>query len=279
MILKRLALVCVLAVLASAVSGCEKEQSMPTVVSMVESSAFPITINGITFENAPQKIVSLSPFITDVIYDIGAEGLLVGVCDYCEVEGKTLTGSAISPDVDCILESGAELVLTTTPLSSNVQSALESDGIKVLTLKTPVSLQTLENLYASMIAILSGNADYAAQAQELLAIVYQSTSEIQKSDKSVLCVVSPYFNAAGTNTLCNDVLSLVANNAIEEEGYADITQSDISCDIVFADNSLKNTDISEFVGNAEIIYTDFTPLENPNIENIASLITFMCENI
>lgn len=276
---KRLAIILIVAAFALFAFGCEKKQTMPTVVSMVESSAFPITINGVEFENAPQKIVSLSPFLTDVVCDIGAQGLLVGVCDYCQTDEISSAGSAIAPDVDFIKNSGAELVLTTTPLPSDAQNTLANGGIKVLTLKSPVSLKTLENLYATMIAILTGNADFAVQAQQLFAPVNEMLSGFEKSDKSVLCVVSPYLNAAGTNTLCGDILSQLADNAAETQGYADITDSEFDCDIVFAQNLLKTTDISEYTGNADIVYTDFAALENPSVENITAFVTFLCENL
>ncbi len=276
---KKLALMITLIVFALFAFGCEKKQTMPAVVSTVESSAFPITINGVEFESAPQKIVSLSPFLTGVVYDIKAEGLLVGVCDYCQTAEISSAGSAIAPDVDFIKNSGAELVLTTTPLPSDAQNTLADGGIKVLTFKTPVSVQTLENLYATMIAILTGNADFAVQAQQLFAPVNEMLSGFEKSEKSALCIVSPYLNAAGADTLCGDVVSQLANNAAQTSGYADITESELDCDMVFADNSLKGTDISEYTGNADVVYTDFAALENPNIENITALVAFLCENL
>ncbi len=261
--------------------GCKSEQDMPTVVSVSQSSAFPITINGTTFDASPEKVVSLSPFITDMIYAVGAQDKLAGVCDYCEGESADTVGSSISPDTDAIIQSGAQLLLTQTPLDSDDKNALENAGITVMELKSPVSLETLENLYASMIAVLCGSADFQSQAQSTFTSVHDAVANAGKSEKNVVCIISKHMNTAGSDTLCGDLISQLANNAVSEDGYGNVLDSQTaqSADVIFADVSLENTDISQLTGDTPVFYIDFSALENPNAENLCNLIAQMCENL
>ncbi len=261
-------------------TGCKNKQSNAANASVPQRSAFPITINGTTFESSPQKVISLSPFITDMIFDIGAESKLAGVCEYCEGDMANV-GTAISPDINAIVSSGASLVFTQTPLDVQDETELESAGISIMEIKAPVSVETLENLYASMIALLCADADFQFRAQEITACIDNAVADFAKSEKRVLCVVSKQQNIAGTGTLCDDIVNLIAQNACAETGYANVLDSTVAsnADIIFADVSLKNVDITEFTGSKTVVYVDFSALENPCAENLGALLNQMCENL
>ncbi len=265
------------ALLALLCIGCENRQAVPASVS--QSDAFPVTVNGITFETSPESVVSLSPFITDIVCDIGAQDKLVMVCDYCECECKNTAGSPISPDIDKIIAASPQLVLVQTPLCAADKSALENAKITVMELKSPISLQTLENLYASMLAILCPYDDFQSKAQALMSPLYDLTENANFGEKNVVCVVSEHMNTAGKNTLCDDLISKLATNAVSSDGYESVLDetSAQNADMIFADISLENSDISRFVGDTPVYYIDFSPLEAPSVDGLCELFNQMCE--
>ena len=57
--------------------------------SQVGEVVYPVTITDsfgkeVTLDKEPKKIISVAPNITEMIYELGAEGKLVGRTDYCD---------------------------------------------------------------------------------------------------------------------------------------------------------------------------------------------------
>ncbi len=66
----------------------------------------------------PQRIVSLTPSITETLYALGAEDLLVGVTTFCDfppaAQQKPKVGGMVNPSLEVILSLQPDLVLATT---------------------------------------------------------------------------------------------------------------------------------------------------------------------
>ena len=80
------------------------------------------------------RIVSLAPNLTETIYALGLEELLVGDTDYCdfppEAQQKTKVGGAINPSLEAIAALHPDLVLVTKNLNRNeTVQALADIGI------------------------------------------------------------------------------------------------------------------------------------------------------
>lgn len=67
---------------------------------------------------APQRIISLVPSVTEVVYALGGEDRLVGVTDFCdwppEARTKRRVGGMLSPNLELIVALKADLVVATT---------------------------------------------------------------------------------------------------------------------------------------------------------------------
>ena len=63
----------------------------------------------------PQRVISMAPNLTEMIYDIGASGQLVGVTDYCKfppvAKTKPKVGGWINPNYEKIVSLKPDLVL------------------------------------------------------------------------------------------------------------------------------------------------------------------------
>jgi iron complex transport system substrate-binding protein len=72
----------------------------------------------LTLSASPRRIVSLVPSVTEVLFAIGAEDLLVGVTDFCNYPAaarkKPSVGGMIAPSLEAIVTLKPDLVVATT---------------------------------------------------------------------------------------------------------------------------------------------------------------------
>ncbi len=83
-----------------------------------------------------ERIISLAPNLTEIIYALGAENRLVGVTDYCDfpeaARSKPRVGSVLSPSVEQIVALKPDLVLATVAGNrAESVATLEKLGIPV----------------------------------------------------------------------------------------------------------------------------------------------------
>lgn len=92
----------------------------------------------VVIEREPQKIISLAPSITELIYALGKGDKLVGRTDYCdypeEVKKAPSIGSLTDPNIEKIVELQPDLVVASTHFKEDVAKKLEDLGIKVVVL-------------------------------------------------------------------------------------------------------------------------------------------------
>ena len=91
-----------------------------------------------SFDNAPRRIISLAPNITESIYAVGADSSLVGITDYCDyppqTKDKKKVGGMINPDIEVIINLKPDLIfLTTEGNSKATYQNLINLGYKVFT--------------------------------------------------------------------------------------------------------------------------------------------------
>ncbi|MBE5960113.1 MAG: ABC transporter substrate-binding protein [Lachnospiraceae bacterium] len=151
------------------------------------SVTYPVTITDsneteITLEEEPQKVISVAPNITEMIYALGAEDKLVGrtnFCDYpAEVESVESIGTLRSPDVEKIIDLEPDVVIASTHFAEDVEQQLTDLGIKVVVLYeehevTGVytmieTMGTMFNKTAEAEEIVTGMKDSIAQTESLV---------------------------------------------------------------------------------------------------------------
>lgn len=71
----------------------------------------------VALKGHPQRIVSLAPSITEILFALGAEDLVVGVTDFCdyppEAKRKESVGGFVNPNIEKILSLSPDLVFAT----------------------------------------------------------------------------------------------------------------------------------------------------------------------
>lgn len=86
----------------------------------------------------PKRIVSLVPSVTEILYALGAEGVLVGVTDFCDFPPEARTrpkvGGMVAPSLEAIVALKPDLVIATT------EGTREDTVTQLGRLKVPVYL-------------------------------------------------------------------------------------------------------------------------------------------
>ncbi len=111
-----------------------------------------------TIPEKPQRIVSISPAITETIYRLGAGGRLVGVSVFCdkppEAREKPKVGSYYKVNFKLLEELNPDLILVTTGAQRGSIKEIVEKGYTVYPIPLPVSIYgILENITAVGILI------------------------------------------------------------------------------------------------------------------------------
>jgi iron complex transport system substrate-binding protein len=136
------------------------------VAAAADAAAFPVTVtadNGeVALDAAPERIVSLSPSLTEMLFAIGAGEQVVAVDQYSDFpDGVPATDlSGFSPNIEAIGGYQPDLVLVARD-RDGVVDALDGLGIPTLVL---TSADSVDDVYGQIAALgdATGHPDQAA---------------------------------------------------------------------------------------------------------------------
>jgi iron complex transport system substrate-binding protein len=98
----------------------------------------------------PQRIVSVSPNLTEILYGLGVFDRVVGVTDYCtyppEAKSRERVGGWSTPNLECIVRLHPDLVVLTQAQSPILAYNLKQLGIRSLV--TPS--QTVSDVFTAI---------------------------------------------------------------------------------------------------------------------------------
>jgi len=181
----------------------------------------------ITFDKVPEKIVSLSPSNTEILYAIGAGDKVVGVTSYCdfpeEVKNVEKIGSFEGPNLELIQKVKPDVVLAGGYIQEDLIASLEKLNIPVVSTEATDFNSIFDSI--TLIGKVSGNEEKAA---EVVKGMKDKIAEIQdkvkdKTPKSVFYVVwTDPLTTAGSGTFINDVIKSAGgiNTAEKAEFWA-----------------------------------------------------------
>lgn len=251
-------------------SANKEEAAKPyEAVEITDSSDYTVKIS-----EKPQKIVSLSPSITEIVAALGAESRLVGRTDYCdypeEIKDSVAVGGTMDPTLEKIVELNPDLIITSTHTSKEIVEKLRE-------LKIPtVFLNEQEGFDGTFSAIMEtgrmiGEVD---KANELIKEMSAKKDKVQASvnnhikggeRKTVYFTNSFGENgdfAAGGDTFISEILEIAGgvNIAKDVKGWQyskeKLIEKDPDIIIVPSGRDLKKQ-LSELEG-----YKDLTAVKN-----------------
>ncbi|WP_025883220.1 ABC transporter substrate-binding protein [Porphyromonas uenonis] len=164
-------------------------------------------------ETQAPRIVSLVPSVTDQLYDLGCDSLLVGCTSYCSravADSVTVVGSAIQTNLELLIAQRPTLVFASDFTAPQTISALENAGIEVVQFTNPASYDTIQAQYRQ-IATLVGASD---RAESQLAKINQRVDWLKQLNATrpwhprafMQIAFDPLFGAS-TSTYMNDLIT------------------------------------------------------------------------
>ena len=148
----------------------------------------------IIFEEAPKRIISTAPNVTESIFALGAEDKLVGRTDYCDypegVSSIESIGTLTEVNIEKITELEPDVVIAASFFSEENIKKLEELDIKVAVI---VSQENFEGVYENIrnIALIT---DKEEKAEEIIIEMQEKVNYVKESiepfeSKSVYYVI------------------------------------------------------------------------------------------
>ncbi len=235
------------AVLALSLAACGDEKQDSTTEKATDTTtedtaaAFPVTLkdalgNEITVEEAPERIVSLTPSNTEILFELGLDEEIVGVNDndnYPEqVAEKTRVGG-IEYNLETIVSLEPDLVFAheSSMFSDELITQLEAANIEVFVVDNAT---TFEETYETIeeIGALTGRTE---QAEEIVENIETKLQAIQDKVKDaeprtafMIVGTTPDIYAVGQQTFMNEMLKVInVENIVQQEGWPMYSAEDL----------------------------------------------------
>ncbi len=261
--------------------------------------SFVCAFTGIAFAAPPERIVSLAPNVTEILYDLGLGDRIVAVTTFCdyppEAAKKPKVGGFSNPSLEAIVAASPDMVVMTD--EGNPAEIFER--LKKLNINTYVfRAKRLSELPQGMrdLGVALGVRNQAFKRAERVEKVIRSYEEkLKKASQSrlkkAIFIIQPGpLIVAGPGTVIDDALNLLGLQNIASDGDSRYPKYSIeelirrSPDIIFigqgpmtkqnAQNLLKKIGRLDAVRKGRVYYTSedlyrLTPKAVRGIEEIA----------
>jgi iron complex transport system substrate-binding protein len=169
-----------------------------------------------------QRIVTLAPNLTEIVYAIGSGPRIVGTDDFSNdppAAQRLPKVGGMQPNIEKITALRPDLVLATTNGNHpNLAPALANVGIPLYVVRTD-RLEEIAKAMTSLGSVLQSPNDAAAAASLQTAIAKQQRTR-RRQPRVLFAVWADPLYVAGRNTFSDDLIRLAgAANAVEVTGW------------------------------------------------------------
>jgi iron complex transport system substrate-binding protein len=227
----------------------------------------------VVFTEIPDKIISLSPSNTEVVFALGLEDRLVGVTEYCnyppEAQEKEIVGGFSTPNIERIMELQPDLIIASTIHAEEVPR-MEELGMTVLVIEssTLIDLYTSISLVAEVTGVTSNGEALIASIQQRIQAVEAIVGQISAEERVRVYyeVYSDPLMSAGKQAFINEIISLAGG--INIFGDLDESYPQISAEVV-ADRQPEVILYPDYHGTAETVIQAM--VTRPGWENVPAV--------
>ncbi len=195
---------------------------------------YPLDMDGVYIEKMPERVVSLSPALTEMVSELGYGSRLVGRTDYCDypaaVASLPAVGSPMMLDTAKIAELKPDLILMQVPPTNEALVAMQQTGAAIVTLQKGYDLNSTAELYAKIFKIMEGAEAGATKGEEYktqflnrinaLTQAVQSTVSAQSDapDYTAAYIIDTASIAATPDTYEGKLLTVLGLKNVTEDG-------------------------------------------------------------
>jgi iron complex transport system substrate-binding protein len=180
----------------------------------------------ITLAKRPERIISASPAITEIIFALGQGNKLVGRTDFCKYPPESQKippiGGLIDPSVETIVSLNPDLMIASTHFRKEVVEQLEQLKINIVILKSQESFDgayEMINRLASLFEVTSKGDSIVHSMKQRVNRIKDATKQI--SQRPSVYVVIGYGKTgdftAGGDTFINDLIEMAGGTNIAHD--------------------------------------------------------------
>jgi iron complex transport system substrate-binding protein len=210
---------------ALALTGCADAQRDTPPASGASSAAvaYPVTVGTVTLDRRPEKIVSLSPTATEMLFAIGAGPQVVAVDDQSTFPADAPKSelSGFEPSAEAVAAKSPDLVVLSTDANKVVDQLA---ALKVPTLVAPAA-KTLDDSYRQLtdLGALTGHGgEAAAVVQRMKDDIAKLTAGLpQRTEKlTYYYELDPTFYSVTSQTFIGSIMSSLGLQSVADAADA-----------------------------------------------------------
>ena len=208
-------------------SGITAEQQMKD-----GQTIYPCTVNGgegtsVTLEKEPERIISISPTLTEMVFALDAGSKLVGRSDYCDYPAEVFNvesvGNIQTADMERIVSLNPDLVLVSDMIDDEFMTKLSSLGIPVLFIDEMGSLNDVYEIMTAVGLVLNRNEKTASVIADMKAKIAEVEEKVAGLTAPSVYYVVGYGEygdfTAGGDTFAGEILALAGGDNISKENH------------------------------------------------------------
>ncbi|GAE89361.1 ABC transporter substrate-binding protein [Acetivibrio straminisolvens] len=183
----------------------------------------------VTLDKEPERVVSVAPSITEIIFALGQQGKLVGRTDYCdypeEVQNIESIGNIDQPNVEKIVELQPDIVITSTIFTKEMLQKLEEAGVKVAIFQAEKDFEGVYDIIENIGLLLNARDEANSVVAEMKEKVELVKSKVDGLEKPSVYYVMGYGEygdyTAGRDTFIARMIEMAGgkNAADDVEGW------------------------------------------------------------
>ena len=252
-------------------TGCGETSSSEDIKTTASSADYPVTIdaaNGeVTLDQQPERIVSLSPSATEILFAIGAGDQVVAADEYSTYppQAPATKLSAYDPNIEAIAGYAPDLVVIAND-TNGIVGALAKLNIPTIVNPAPVTIDAGYDGVAAL-GLATGHVDETAKVvAQMRAAIDKALEAAPQEGLRVYHELDEKLYAASSNSFIGSVYdSLGATNIADradkqKSGYPQLTEEAI----IAADPEL-------IVITDQVSYTADDVASRPGWENVSAV--------
>ena len=216
-----------LLLMALVLTGCDRTA---TEVSAPDPGleTFSVTVKDdagetLTLDEVPERLLSLAPSNTEILFALGLGERIVGVTDFCdfpeEATEKEKVGGFADPNIEKILSLEPDLIFAVSGLQDTAVDRLRDEGFNVFVVN-PKTVDDLPDVIRRVgrVADVADNADeLAGELEDRILAVKEKVAEATGTPSVFYEVYSEPLMTAGKNTVINDVIGVAGGASLGNE--------------------------------------------------------------
>ncbi|WP_322172566.1 peptidoglycan-binding protein [Acutalibacter caecimuris] len=177
-------------------------------VSGTQSGEFPVTVNEVTINAKPSRVVVLSPSLADVVLALGCDTQLAAGSENCTQDSLRDLKKLSAGDAQAVVGENPDLVLL-DPASSGAEQALRDAGLTVLNLAPAKDRGDFERLYSQVSSALNGGGPGYDTGIRVAQDVFQTLDDINRvaSAQGEIVTVCCYLYDLDSAAVTGDMLA------------------------------------------------------------------------